>query len=167
MSPIIEKIQKRSLALNKALEWEKVLPLLNKYKDQIEWMEDTKGDPCVILHNDNFYLVDSSKESPNRRSLCYDKDARIKRKKFPPKSSALEECEEHGVQLMDESLYRHLQTFGEFDLKTSSWVLTPNDIRKKGGSLFCDRRYDTVFVYHNGADSYYEARGFRSYIKLS
>ena len=123
MSVILEQIKNRSITLNKDLPWRDAVSLLEGHNDRIQWMEETKGEPTVIVYQDAFYLIDGSKESPDRRGLCYDKGARINRKKFPPVSSAVEECDAHGVQLMDEQMYRYLQTMGSFDLKTSSWVL--------------------------------------------
>lgn len=126
-------------------------------------MERTGGEPDVIrLPNGGLAFCDCSPESPSgRRSLCYDEQALAARKKNKPDGSAVALAEEIGIELLDEATYRHLQTLGAFDLKTSSWVLTSEAIRQKGGALFCDRRYDHIFVYHNGADSYYAARGFR------
>ena len=133
-------------------------------------MERTGGEPDVVLYDessDMFHFYDCAKESPKeRRSVCYDRDAREGRKKFPPENSAREMATEMGIDVLDEEQYRYLQTLGEFDLKTSSWIITPADIRKLGGSIFGDRRYNTVFVYHNGADSYYAARGFRGVLKV-
>lgn len=133
-------------------------------------MERTGGEPDVIGYDpvaDVFVFCDCAKESPaGRRSLCYDGEARVKRKKHPPEGSAMEMAEEMGVELLDEEQYRHLQTLGEFDAKTSSWLKTPDDVRKLGGALFGDRRYGRVFVYHNGADSYYSSRGFRGLLKV-
>ena len=126
-------------------------------------MERTGGEPDVIrLPNGDLAFCDCSPESPNgRRSLCYDDAALAARKKNKPDGSAVASAEKMGIELLDEATYRHLQTLGTFDLKTSSWISTPGAIRQKGGALFCDRRYDHIFVYHNGADSYYAARGFR------
>ncbi|WP_396128119.1 DUF4256 domain-containing protein [Exiguobacterium mexicanum] len=126
-------------------------------------MERTGGEPDVIrLPNGGLAFCDCTPESPSgRRSLCYDEQALAARKKNKPDGSAVALAEEIGIELLDEATYRHLQTLGAFDLKTSSWVLTSEAIRQKGGALFCDRRYDHIFVYHNGADSYYAARGFR------
>ena len=123
-------------------------------------------EPDTIGYDDNGKLIycDCCKESPMRRSLCYDDEALRKRKNNPPSGSAMAQAKELGLELMDESLYRRLQETGEYDLKTSSWIRTPEDIRNKGGALFCERRYDVVFVFHNGADSYYGARGWRGYI---
>lgn len=133
-------------------------------------MEETGGEPDVIgvdKQSGEFLFVDCAAESPKgRRSLCYDKEARTSRKDHPPKSSAIEMAAAMGIELLTEAQYRQLQTLGEFDLKTSSWVLTPKDIRKLGGALFCDRRYNSVFLYHNGAQSYYAARGFRGMLKV-
>ena len=127
-------------------------------------MEATGGEPDVIGEDDRgrYAFCDCSAESPpRRRNVCYDRDARVSRKEHRPMNSALEMAEAMGIDLLTEEQYRVLQTLGEFDLKTSSWVATPPEVRKLGGALFCDRRYDKVFVYHNGAQSYYAARGFR------
>ena len=133
-------------------------------------MERTGGEPDVIAHDKKsgaFLFVDCSAQSPKgRRSVCYDGEARKARKEHAPKSSAVEMAVEMGVELLTEEQYRHLQTLGEFDTATSSWIATPTPIRKLGGAVFCDRRYDTVFLYHNGADSYYAARGFRGALKV-
>lgn len=129
-------------------------------------MERTGGEPDVIDHDAQrgaYLFVDCAPQSPEgRRSLCYDGAARAARKSAPPESSAQEMAAAMGVQLLTEAQYRALQALGEFDTKTSSWIQTPDDIRAKGGALFMDRRYGHVFVYHNGADSYYAARGFRA-----
>ncbi len=127
-------------------------------------MEATGGEPDVVVLDEtgNLTFVDCSPESPvGRRSLCYDRPALDARKANKPAGAALELAQTMGVELLDEAQYRALQQLGEFDLKTSSWIKTPDPIRKLGGALFCDRRFDTVFVYHNGAESYYAARGFR------
>ncbi|MFU8786029.1 MAG: DUF4256 domain-containing protein [Candidatus Izemoplasmataceae bacterium] len=130
-------------------------------------MEETGGEPDVIQINDCLYAIDLSKETPKQRiSLCYDQQARETRKKFPPISSAIEMAERMGVSLVDVQMYHHIQNIEPLDLKTSSWLLTPMDIRDLGGALFGDRRYNTVFIYHNGAESYYNVRGFRSYLKI-
>ncbi len=131
-------------------------------------MERTGGEPDVIrLPNGDLAFCDCSPESPSgRRSLCYDEQALAARKKNKPNGSAVALAEQMGLELLDEATYRHLQTLGTFDLKTSSWIVTPETIRQKGGALFCDRRYDHTFVYHNGADSYYAARGFRGMFKI-
>ncbi|MEW8966776.1 DUF4256 domain-containing protein [Exiguobacterium alkaliphilum] len=131
-------------------------------------MERTGGEPDVIrLPNGELAFCDCSPESPSgRRSLCYDEQALAARKKNKPDGSVVALAEQMGLELLDEATYRYLQTLGTFDLKTSSWILTPETIRQKGGALFCDRRYDHTFVYHNGADSYYAARGFRGMFKI-
>lgn len=133
-------------------------------------MERTGGEPDVIGMDKKkgaFIFVDCSEESPKeRRSLCYDRAALDARKEHKPKSSAMEMAAEMGVELLNEEQYRMLQTLGKFDLKTSSWILTPPEIRKLGGAVFCDRRYDHVFTYHNGAESYYAARGFRGLLMV-
>ena len=127
-------------------------------------MEATGGEPDVIgvAKGGGFLFVDCAPQSPQgRRSLCYDRAALDARKENKPRGSAIEMAAEMGISMLDETRYRELQRLGEFDTKTSSWILTPPAIRRLGGALFCDRRYDTVFVYHNGAESYYAARGFR------
>jgi hypothetical protein len=133
-------------------------------------MEKSGGEPDVVgydEHADEFIFVDCSAESPSgRRSLCYDRAALESRKENRPESSAMETATTMGIELLTEAEYRALQALGEFDLKTSSWIMTPADIRKLGGALFCDRRYNTVFVYHNGASSYYAARGFRGSLRV-
>jgi hypothetical protein len=116
---------------------------------------------------DEYIFYDCSAESPKgRRSICYDAEALDSRKEHKPGNNALDMAASMGIELLTEEQYRDLQKLGEFDLKTSSWVKTPTSIRKLGGALFCDRRYDTVFVYHNGASSYYAARGFRGWVKV-
>lgn len=133
-------------------------------------METTGGEPDVIGRDKDtgrFVFCDCSAESPNgRRSLCYDGQARESRKEHKPKSSALEQGAAMGIDLLTEEQYRELQQLGEFDTKTSSWVSTPGDVRARGGALFCDRRYGRVFTYHNGAESYYAARGFRGLLRV-
>ncbi|GJJ01342.1 hypothetical protein RugamoR64_18800 [Duganella rhizosphaerae] len=133
-------------------------------------MERTGGEPDVITYdaiNDAFIFCDCSPESPTgRRSTCYDKEARDSRKENKPGTSAIEMASTIGVELLTEQQYRALQKLGEFDRKTSSWVQTPAKIRHLGGALFCDRRYDHVFLYHNGAESYYAARGFRGRLSV-
>jgi len=138
--------------------------------DSLQEMERTGGEPDVIGRQGRsgpFLFVDCSTESPaGRRSLCYDRQALDARKANKPKGSAMELAAELGVEILSEDEYRHLQTLGEFDRKTSSWIQTPPHIRALGGALFCDRRYDTVFTYHNGAESYYAARGFRAKLRV-
>jgi hypothetical protein len=133
-------------------------------------MEATGGEPDVIGHDKRsgqYLFYDCSAESPKgRRSICYDRAALDARKENKPAGSATDVAAAIGIELLTEEEYRHLQTLGEFDLKTSSWIATPPAIRKLGGALFCDRRYDTVFVYHNGAESYYAARGFRGSLRV-
>lgn len=133
-------------------------------------MERTGGEPDVVGYNkttDEYTFYDCSEESPKgRRSLCYDQEALDSRKENKPEGSALEMAAAMGIEILTEDQYRTLQTLGEFDTKTSSWVKTPANIRKLGGALFCDRRYDHVFVYHNGAQSYYAARAFRGSLNI-
>jgi len=133
-------------------------------------MERTGGDPDVVAYDiktGEYIFYDCSAESPgDRRSLCYDSEALESRKENKPRNSAVGMAEEMGIELLTEEQYRELQKLGQFDLKTSSWVKTPSDIRKLGGAIFCDRRYNQVFVYHNGAESYYAARGFRGLLRV-
>lgn len=133
-------------------------------------MEESGGEPDVLSYNQKtgeYLFFDCSPESPKgRRSLCYDEEALNARKENKPKDSALKMASEMGIQILDETQYRALQETGDFDTKTSSWILTPKTIRKAGGAVFCDFRYGHVFLYHNGADSYYAARGFRGWIAI-
>lgn len=150
------------------LTWEDVEQRLTaQIRKVIANMEATGGEPDVVVFKDKIAYVDCCKESPKeRRSLCFDEEARRKRKKNPPKSSVHEEAESIGIQLLSIQDYQDLQSLEEFDLKTSSWVATPDSIREKGGTVFMEKRYGTVFLYHNGADSYYASRGFRGYIEI-
>ena len=133
-------------------------------------MEATGGEPDVVgahPETDHFTFLDCSAESPiGRRSICYDREALDARKEHKPKSNVVEMAAAMGIDLLTEEQYRELQSLGEFDTKTSSWIETPPDIRSLGGALFCDRRYGKVFVYHNGAESYYAARGFRGLLRV-
>jgi hypothetical protein len=155
------------------LDWAKVQAKLEANTEKL-WslneMESTGGEPDVVGHDKNsgeYIFYDCSAESPQgRRSLCYDREALESRKEHKPKNSALDMAAAIGIELLTEEQYRELQKLGNFDKKTSSWVRTPDDIRKLGGALFCDRRYDHVFVYHNGAESYYAARGFRGSLRV-
>lgn len=162
----------KNMNLHKDLNWEKIQSKLEATPEKL-WslneMEQTEGEPDVVGYNkktDEYLFFDCSPESPKRRSLCYDYPAWEGRKANKPESNAIDKAAEMGIELLTEDQYRQLQELGKFDLKTSSWVKTPKNIRELGGSLFCDRRYDTVFMYHNGADSYYAARGFRGILKV-
>ena len=155
------------------LNWNSIHVRLYKSPEKLKVlaeMERSGGEPDVIDHNgvtDEYTFCDCSPESPlGRRSLCYDRKALDARKKNKPGGSAMEMAATMGVDILTEKQYRELQALGEFDRKTSSWVITPSKIRDLGGAIFCDRRYDQVFVYHNGADSYYAARGFRGCLKV-
>lgn len=155
------------------IEWSNVLAKIEANPDKL-WslneMEETEGEPDVIGYDtatDEYIFVDCSAESPKgRRSFCYDRAALDARKEHKPANNALEFAEEIGIELLTEEQYKNLQLLGKFDTKTSSWIQTPAAIRKLGGALFCDRRYDHVFVYHNGAESYYAARGFRGLLRV-
>jgi hypothetical protein len=158
---------------HKGLEWAKVQAKLEANAEKLRSlheMERTGGEPDVVGQDKKtgeYIFYDCSAESPKgRRSLCYDREALDSRKENKPKDSAMGMAAAMGIELLTEEEYRELQKLGEFDTKTSSWVKTPSDIRKLGGALFCDRRYDTVFVYHNGAESYYAARGFRGSLRF-
>ena len=163
----------KNMNRHKGLDWAKVQARLEANPDKL-WslseMESTGGEPDVVGHDKKtgeFVFYDCSAESPKgRRSVCYDREALESRKEHKPKDSAIDMATAMGIELLTEEQYRELQKLGEFDAKTSSWVQTPAEIRKLGGALFCDRRYNTVFLYHNGAESYYGARGFRGSLKV-
>jgi len=158
---------------HQGLEWTKVQARLEASAEKL-WslseMERTGGEPDVVGHDKKtgeYIFYDCSAESPkDRRSLCYDREALDSRKENKPKDSATDIAAAIGIELLTEEQYRELQKLGNFDTKTSSWVKTPPDIRKLGGALFCDRRFNTIFVYHNGAESYYAARGFRGSLRV-
>jgi hypothetical protein len=162
----------KNMDRHKGLEWAQVQARLEANAEKL-WslgeMERTGGEPDVVGHDKEtgeYVFYDCSAESPkDRRSLCYDREALDSRKEHKPKNSAMDMAAAMGIDLLTEEQYRELQKLGEFDAKTSSWVKTPSAIRKLGGALFCDRRYDTVFLYHNGAESYYAARGFRGSLR--
>lgn len=163
----------KNMSRHKSVEWAKVQTRLNGMDEKL-WsltaMESTGGEPDVVgfdKKTGEYIFMDCSAESPkDRRSVCYDHEALEKRKEHKPQDSAMNMAADMGIELLTEEQYRELQQLGKFDLKTSSWVKTPAAIRKLGGALFCDRRYDTIFLYHNGADSYYAARGFRGLLKV-
>jgi hypothetical protein len=158
---------------HKGISWDKVREKLEAKPAKL-WslyqMEKTDGEPDVVGYDKKsgeFIFFDCAAESPKgRRSICYDHEALEARKQNKPANSAMGMAEEMGIELLTDEQYRHLQTLGEFDTKTSSWIITPEPIRKRGGALFGDRRFDHVFIYHNGADSYYAARGFRGVLKV-
>lgn len=163
----------KNMHRHKGLEWDKIQTKLEanpKKLWSLDLMEETGGEPDVVGYDaktDKYIFFDCSPESPKeRRSYCYDRSALDSRKEHKPKNSALDAAEAMGIEILNEAEYRELQTLGAFDLKTSSWIKTPDDIRKLGGAVFCDRRYDTVFLYHNGAESYYAARGFRGSLRV-
>ena len=163
----------KNMNRHKDLEWDKVQVKLEANSDNL-WslneMEITGGEPDIVGYDkktDKYLFYDCSPESPKgRRSICYDREALESRKENKPENSAIDMAEAMGIELLNEEEYRELQKLGKFDLKTSSWVKTPDSIRKLGGAVFCDCRYDTVFLYHNGAESYYSARGFRGSLKV-
>ncbi|MEO8769877.1 MAG: DUF4256 domain-containing protein [Ferruginibacter sp.] len=163
----------KNMKRHNGLAWPKVQEKLEANPGKL-WslneMEMTGGEPDVVGHDKKtgeYIFYDCSSESPkDRRSICYDGDALASRKENKPKDSAIQMAADIGIEILTEAQYRELQQLGNFDLKTSSWIITPAAIRKLGGALFCDRRYDTVFVYHNGAESYYAARGFRGVLRV-
>ena len=163
----------KNMNRHKGLEWAKVEAKLEADAEKL-WalheMERTGGEPDVVGHDkkaDEYVFYDCAAESPTgRRSICYDREALESRKEHKPTNNAIDMAAAMGIELLTEAQYRELQTLGNFDTKTSNWVKTPSDIRKLGGALFCDRRYNTVFVYHNGAESYYAGRAFRGSLRV-
>ena len=173
---ILKAVQARfekNMNRHKGLAWAQIQAKLEARAEKL-WslheMEKTGGEPDVVGHDKQtgeYIFYDCAPDSPkNRRSLCYDRAALNARKEHKPKNSAMDMAADIGIELLTEDQYRELQTLGAFDTKTSSWVQTPPAIRKLGGALFCDRRFDTVFTYHNGAESYYAARGFRGSLRV-
>ncbi len=163
----------KNKARHKGLDWPKVQARLEAHPAKLwslDEMESSGGEPDVVGYDKKtgeFIFYDCSAESPKgRRSICYDHEALESRKEHKPKDSALGMAADMGIDILTEEEYRELQKLGEFDLKTSSWVHTPAAIRELGGALFCDRRYDTIFLYHNGAESYYAARAFRGSLRV-
>ncbi|EQA46314.1 PF14066 family protein [Leptospira broomii serovar Hurstbridge str. 5399] len=163
----------KNMKRHKGLDWTKIEAKLEGNFEKL-WslneMEITGGEPDVVGYDkktNEYIFYDCSEESPKgRRSICYDREALESRKEHKPKNTAIDMATAMGIELLSEEEYRGLQRLGDFDTKTSSWVKTPSDVRELGGALFCDRRYDTVFVYHNGAESYYAVRGFRGSLKI-
>lgn len=163
----------KNMNRHKGASWTDVLKRLEASPEKL-WslheMEASGGEPDVVGRvkgSGEYVFYDCSAESPKgRRSVCYDRKALNSRKEHKPANSVVDMADAMGIELLTEAQYRELQQLGSFDLKTSSWIVTPDSIRKLGGALFCDRRYDTVFVYHNGAESYYAARGFRGSLKV-
>ncbi len=163
----------RNMVRHKDIEWHEVEDRLKKYPAKawsLREMDQTGGEPDVAGQDPDtgeFIFYDFSKQSPKgRTSLCYDREALEARKKYKPKDSAMNMAENMGINLLTEEEYFHLQSLGEFDTTTSSWLLTPAEIREKGGAIFGDRRFGRVFIYHNGADSYFGVRGFRGSLRI-
>src|SRR5437660_6607763 len=163
----------KNMNRHKGIEWDKVQAKLEANAEKL-WslneMERTGGEPDIVGHDKKtgeYIFYDCSAESPKgRRSVCYDREALEARKEHKPEDNAMDMAVAMGIELLTEEQYRELQKLGDFDTKTSSWLKTPSDIRKLGGAIFCDRRYDHVFVYHNGAPSYYGVRGFRGSLRV-
>jgi hypothetical protein len=170
---VLKSRYEENIHRHKNLKWTQVQDALEADGEKL-WslyeMERTGGEPDVVGYDKRkgeYIFYDCSAESPQgRRSLCYDREAQEGRKKHKPANNAVDMAAAMGIELLTGEEYRALQRLGEFDLRTSSWIKTPAEIRKRGGALFCDRRYDTVFVYHNGAESYYAARGFRGSLRV-
>lgn len=173
---LLEVLQARfesNMNRHRNADWVRLQAKLEAHPEKL-WslheMERTAGEPDVVGYDrktGEYIFYDCSAESPKgRRSVCYDREALESRKEHKPKDSAVEMAAAMGIELLTEEQYRELQTLGAFDTKTSSWIQTPSEIRKLGGALFCDRRYNAVFVYHNGAESYYAARGFRGSLRV-
>src|SRR5690606_2587116 len=169
---ILEKRFLKNKQRHPDISWEEVSARLQQYQDKIyvlHSMEHTGGEPDVVgkTNDGKILFFDCSPESPDgRRNLCYDKKALDDRKTFKPANNALDVADEIGIDILDEDQYKYLQTLGAFDTKTSSWIMTPQPIRSLGGALFGDRRFNRVFIYHNGASSYYGARGFRGSVTV-
>jgi hypothetical protein len=165
----------KNMNRHKGLEWAKVQAKLDQPTGgekmwSLNEMERTGGEPDVVVHDKKtgeYIFYDCSMESPKgRRNVCYDRESLESRKEYKPENSAINMADAMGIELLTEEQYRELQKLGKFDTKTSSWIKTPSDIRKPGGALFCDRRFDHVFLYHNGAESYYGSRGFRGSLRV-
>lgn len=170
---ILSQRFEQNMHRHKGLDWSKIQARLEANPDKLwslDEMEISEGEPDVVGYDadrDEYLFMDCSPESPKgRRSICYDHEALEARKQHKPHNSALQMAADMGIEVLDEEQYRYLQQFGPFDTKTSSWLLTPAPIRKRGGAIFGDYRYGQVFIYHNGADSYYAARGFRGILKV-
>lgn len=169
MINILEILEKRFNSTQ--VSWNEIVQKLESNPKAIralEYMEETEGavNFWKISNDGKLLFTDFSKQTPNRRNFCYDNEALEKRKKFKPADSAVNICEKYGIRLLTEAEYRELQEITPMDITTSSWIHTPKKIRDLGGALFGDRRFDTVFIYHNGADSYYAARGFRAVLEV-
>lgn len=171
---LIQALEKRfhqNKNLHQDIEWQIILKrLTNEVLTKLKYMEETGGEPDVIMYdkkNDKYIYCDTSVESPiGRRSVCYDEDALNSRKTNKPTSSVITEVEKYNLTLLNEEEYMYLQTLGNFDLKSSSWLLTPKEIRTLGGAIFGDKKFNRTFIYHNGAESYYSSRGFRVLIRI-
>ena len=168
---ILEKRFIKNEIMHKGINWNDVFKRLNNEAlFSLRYMEETGGEPDVIMYdkeNDKFVYCDTSIESPiGRRSFCYDIDALNRRKSNKPSSDIMTEANNNKVKVLDEAEYKYLQSLGDFDLKSTSWILTPIEIRKLGGALFGDKKYNRTFIYHNGAESYYSNRGFRVLLKI-
>lgn len=168
---ILEERFIKNQNLHRDIKWEDVLKrLTDEVLNSLKYMEETGGEPDVIMYdkeNDKIVYCDTSVESPSgRRSLCYDEEALNSRKANKPVSSALFEATKHNLSMLNEKEYMFLQSLGDFDQKSTSWIQTPGEIRREGGALFADKKYSRTFIYHNGVESYYSNRGFRALLKI-
>lgn len=166
---ILELRFKKHPHRHEGVTWDSVFQKINQDPKKLtilQKMEDSGGEIDIIAFEGKLYYVDFSKESPNRRSFCYDEKAWHDRKKFKPESSVEKDINNLGSKLVTEAMYLYMQTLEDFDLKTSSWIATPKSIRDLGGALNAEKRYGRAFIFHNGADSYYQSRGYRSYIEI-
>ena len=168
---ILEKRFIKNKNIHNDIKWNDVLKrLTSEVLFSLRYMEETGGEPDVIMYdkiNDKYVYCDTSIETPiGRRSLCYDEEALNSRKSNKPNSDIMTEAKKNMIKILDEEEYRYLQSLGDFDLKSTSWIFTPIEIRKLGGALFGDKRYNRTFIYHNGAESYYSNRGFRGLLKI-
>jgi hypothetical protein len=173
LTAVLKKRFETNMTRHVNLKWDDVQARFEAHNEKLRAlgeMERTGGEPDVIGRDEAtgaYIFMDCAAESPKgRRNLCYDSEALASRKENKPENNAVQMAEDMGIELLSEAQYRELQKLGEFDLKTSSWIQTPASVRQLGGALFCDRRYDTVFVYHNGAESYYSSRGFRGALRV-
>ena len=168
---ILQSRFEKNMDRHPSINWRNVFEKLSNNPEKL-WslneMEQTGGEPDVVAYDEGkkeYIFYDCSKESPTgRRNVCYDLEALESRKKFKPENNAIDMAKKMGIEILNEKEYQHLQKLGQFDLKTSSWIKTPVEIRELGGAVFGDRRYNNIFIYHNGADSYYAARGFRGFL---
>ncbi len=167
MKEILKTRFENNLNRHKEVNWETIeVKITSEHIKKLSWMEETGGEPDIFCFNNKIFFVDFAKESPNRRSVCYDQKSRMGRKKFPPESSALELCQKNNLDIIDEQLYTQMQSIENIDTKTSSWLKTPDQILNLGGALTGEKRFGRTFIGANGSDSYYSTRSFRTYFEI-